>query len=79
MHTKILLLAAGLSAAFAVRAASFDPVDVLVYTRWNYVKPGTAGDGGGRAYHHHSTEQGAEEVSRFFTANGLKCLVTENP
>ena len=26
-----------------------------------------------------STEQGAEEVRRYFTANGLKCLVTDDP
>ena len=79
MHTRILFLAAGLTAAFAARAATFAPVDVLVYTRWNYVKPGTNGDGGGRAYHHHSTEAGAEQVQRYFTENGLTCLVTEDP
>ncbi|MBO7683104.1 MAG: ThuA domain-containing protein [Kiritimatiellae bacterium] len=67
-------------------ASSADAADVLVYTRWQYVKNQKTGevakDGTApwaKAYHHASTEQGAEEVRRYFTANGLKCLVTDDP
>ena len=56
------------------------PVDVLVYTRWQWVKNQKTGEVVAKgAFHHASTEQGAEEVRRYFTANGLKCLVTDDP
>ena len=65
---------------------AFEPVDVLVYTRWQWVKNQKTGEVAksgtapwAKAYHHESTEQGAEEVRRYFTANGLKCLVTDDP
>ena len=67
-------------------AEAFPAVDVLVFTRWQYVKNQKTGevrkggfDKASRPFHHHSTEQGAEEVRRYFTANGLKCLVTDDP
>ena len=65
---------------------AFKPVDVLIYTRWQYVKNQQTGEVAksgtapwSKAFHHESTEQGAEEVRRYFTANGLSCLVTDNP
>ena len=77
---------ASLLAAGAIFAAEFKPVDVLVYTRWQYVKNKKTGEVAksgtvkwAKAYHHTSTEQGAEEVRRYFTANGLSCLVTDDP
>ena len=84
---KNTLILAGLFSATAVCAAEFAPVDVLIYTRWDYVKnekTGIVAKGGTygknrKPYHHLSTEQGAEEVRRYFTANGLKCLVTDDP
>ena len=67
-------------------AAAFKPVDVLVYTRWQYVKNQKTGEVAksgtakwSSAYHHKSTEAGAEEVRRYFTANNLSCLVTDDP
>ena len=70
----------------AAATAAFAPADVLVYTRWQYVKNQETGEVAksgtapwAKAYHHESTEQGAEEVRRYFTANGLKCLVTDDP
>ena len=83
---KVNVLVAALVVASAVCAAEFKPADVLVYTRWQYVKNQQTGEvaKGGTApwskpYHHESTEQGAEEVRRYFTANGLSCLVTDDP
>lgn len=94
---KRMALAFSVFAAFAAGAAdvadaaervSHGAVDVLVYTRWDWVKNektgvvakgGTYGPKNSRPYHHASTEQGAEEVRRYFTANGLKCLVTDDP
>ena len=65
---------------------SFKSADVLVYTRWQYVKNQQTGEVAksgtapwSKPYHHESTEQGAEEVRRYFTANGLSCLVTDDP
>ena len=82
---KIVLMAA-VAAGATLMAAEFKPADVLVYTRWQYVKNQKTGEvaKGGTApwskpYHHESTEQGAEEVRRYFTANGLSCLVTDDP
>ncbi len=73
-------------AASVMAVAAFEPADVLVYTRWQWVrnqKTGEVAKGGtapwAKAYHHESTEQGAEEVRRYFTANGLTCLVTDDP
>ena len=81
---KIVLMAA-VAAGAALMAAEFKPADVLVYTRWQYVKNQATGEvkKGGfdkrtKPYHHVSTEQGAEEVRRYFTANGLSCLVTDD-
>ena len=90
------VLVAALLAASAVCAAEFKPVDVLVYTRWDWVKDQESGKvvkGGtyvlsksadgkvkrAKPFHHESTELGAEEVRRYFTANGLSCLVTDDP
>ena len=81
---KIVLMAA-VAAGATLMAAEFKPADVLVYTRWQYVKNQATGEvkKGGfdkrtRPFHHKSTEQGAEEVRRYFTANGLSCLVTDD-
>lgn len=62
-------------------AAEFAPADVLVYTRWQYVLNPKTGKGevSSEAYHHESTELGAEEIRRYFTANGYQCLVTDDP
>ena len=86
MKAKTILFAAAAAASLGIFAADFKPADVLVYTRWDYVKNQKTGEvaKGGTApwakpYHHESTEQGAEEVRRYFTANGYKCLVTDDP
>ena len=61
-------------------AAAFAPADVIVYTRWKYVRNPQTGEVVAKgAFHHESTEVGAEEVRRYFTANGLSCLVTDDP
>ena len=66
--------------AAAVRGVDFAPADVLVYTRWQYVRNAQTGEVVPKgAYHHESTEVGAEEIRRYFTANGLSCLVTDRP
>ncbi len=86
MKVKALMFAAVVATGATLVAAEFKPADVLVYTRWQYVKNQKTGEvaKGGTApwskpYHHESTEQGAEEVRRYFTANGLSCLVTDDP
>ncbi len=80
MKSKFVLLAACMASAVMALAAEFKPADVLVYTRWQYVKNQKTGKVVVKgAYHHESTEQGAEEVRRYFTANGLSCLVTDDP
>jgi len=66
--------------ALGAVAAEFHPADVLVYTRWQYVRNPETGEVVAKgAYHHESTEAGAEEIRRYFTANGLSCLVTDRP
>jgi len=58
----------------------FKPADVLIYTRWQFVKNQQTGEVVAKgAFHHESTEVGAEEVRRYFTANGYSCLVTDDP
>lgn len=87
MKMKTLVFAAVVAASGAsLIAADFKPADVLVYTRWQYMKNRQTGEVAKRGtapwakvYHHKSTEQGAEEVRRYFTANGLSCLVTDDP
>ena len=86
MNMKALMFAAVVATGATLVAAEFKPADVLVYTRWQYVKNQQTGEvakGGtvpwSKPYHHESTEQGAEEVRRYFTANGLSCLVTDDP
>ena len=83
---KKIVLMATVAAGAALMAAEFKPADVLVYTRWQYMKNQATGEvkKGGfdkrtKPYHHKSTEQGAEEVRRYFTANGYSCLVTDDP
>jgi type 1 glutamine amidotransferase len=83
---KFILTAASAISAFAALAADFKPADVLIYTRWDYVKNPKTGEvkKGGfdkktKPFYHASTDQGAEEVRRYFTANGLSCLVTDKP
>ena len=83
---SVLVAASAACAAFAAVAAEFAPVDVLVFTRWSYVKNQKTGEvkkGGfddrSRPFYHESTDQGAEEVRRYFTANNLSCLVTDDP
>jgi len=54
--------------------------DVLIFTRWQYVRnPSTGAVVAKGAYHHASTEAGAEQMQRYFTAQGLSCLVTDDP
>ena len=73
-------LTAILSGGLRLVVAADGPVDVLVYTRWQWVKNQKTGEVVAKgAYHHASTEQGAEEVRRYFTANGLTCRVTDDP
>ena len=69
------------AAALAATAAEFAPADMLIYTRWRYVRDEKTGEVSPDrdAYHHESTEQGAEEMRRYFTANGRSCLVTDDP
>ena len=84
---KAMLAAAAVTLAGILQSTAAD-VDVLVFTRWDWVKNettgvvakgGTYGPKNRRPYHHLSTEQGAEEIRRYFTANGLKCLVSDDP
>ena len=86
MKSLAFAAVAALVTTAACAEDQFAPADVLVYTRWQYVKNQQTGEVAksgtakwSKAYHHTSTEQGAEEVRRYFTANGLKCLVTDNP
>ena len=56
------------------------PYDVLLYTRWMWhrdPKTGTVAPKG--SYHHFSTEIGAGEMARYFTAKGLTVKVTDDP
>lgn len=89
---SVVFLAAGLNPFTAdaqrVDTASSGSVDVLIYTRWDFAKDAKTGKGvkGGiygprklKPYLHDSTYQGAEETRRYFTANGFRCLVTEDP
>ncbi len=77
VKTAVLALCA---AALNLVAADFTPADVLVYTRWQHVKNPKTGEVVPKgAFHHQSTEVGAEEIRRYFTANGLSCLVTDQP
>ena len=74
-NALLVLLIAGMAQIVAA-----GQVDVLVYTRWQWVKNQKTGEVVAKgAYHHASTEQGAEEVRRYFTANGLTCRVTDDP
>lgn len=87
--TRRLVLAAFIAAAGAwtALAAPAKPVDVLIFTRWDHVRNPATGEvrkggfPGGRLkpYLHHSTAQGAEEIRRYFTANGYSCRVTDDP
>ena len=86
MKARHIVFAAAAAASLGMCAADFKPADVLVYTRWDHVKNQKTGevkkggfDAKTRPYHHESTEQGAEEVRRYFTANGYSCLVTDDP
>ncbi len=86
MKARYIVFAAAAAASHVMCAADFKPADVLVYTRWDHVKNQKTGevkkggfDAKTRPYHHESTEQGAEEVRRYFTANGYSCLVTDDP
>lgn len=56
------------------------PFDVLLYTRWKWhrdPKTGTVVPQG--SYHHFSTEVGAGELARYFTAKGRTVKVTDDP
>ena len=80
MRRSVLAAVAALALAPAAFADSFQPADVLVYTRWKYVwnaKARVAVPKG--AYHHLSTEIGAEQVRRYFGDKGYSCLVTDDP
>ena len=80
MRRSVLAAVAALALAPAAFADSFQPADVLVYTRWKYVwnaKTRVAVPKG--AYHHLSTEIGAEQVRRYFGDKGYSCLVTDDP
>jgi len=82
MNTKRTTFVSAVAAMLAgwAQLVAAEPVDVLVYTRWQYVKNQKTGEVAAKgAYHHESTEQGAEEVRRYFTANGLSCRVTDDP
>ena len=86
MKEKIVLAAMSATLVGSMQLAAAESADVLVYTRWQYVKSQKTGEVAksgtvpwSKPYHHESTEQGAEEVRRYFTANGLKCLVTDDP
>ena len=82
MHRLFLLGVAAMVASPAVAERNALPSpDVLVYTRWQYVlNPRTGkGEATGKAYCHESTAVGAEEIRRYFTANGYSCLVTDDP
>lgn len=79
MKTKIALVLF-CTVALNLVAAEFKPADVLVYTRWQYVKNQQTGKVVKKgAYHHFSTEVGAKQICRAFTAAGLSCLVTDDP
>jgi len=80
MKMRIGLMIGACCLALGAMAAEFKPADVLVYTRWQYVKNPKTGEVVAKgAFHHESTEVGAEEIRRYFTANGLSCLVTDQP
>ena len=80
MKANVMMTALCALALNTVGAADFKPADVLVYTRWQYVKnPQTGQVVKKGAFHHTSTEAGAEEIRRYFTANRFSCLVTDNP
>ena len=79
---KIVLFA--LSALFATAlplfAADATPAKVLVYTRWKWVKNQKTGEVVDKgAYFHESTPAAADEISKYFNANGYPCLVTDDP
>ena len=75
-----LVAAAALALAAAPAGAEDGAADVLVYTRWRFVRdPQTGAVAAKGAYHHESTEQGAEEIRRYFNANGHVCRVTDDP
>ena len=80
MRCSAFAALAALALAPAAFADAFQPADVLIYTRWKYVwnaKAGVAVPKG--AYHHISTEVGAEQVRRYFGERGYSCLVTDDP
>ena len=80
MKKPLLAIAAALALASAVFADAFAPADVLVYTRWKHVwNPNTKTVTPKGAYHHLSTEAGAEQVRQYFGERGLSCLVTDDP
>ena len=80
MRRLPLSLVAALAFAPAAFAAAFEPADVLVYTRWQYrLDPKTGVVAPQGAYHHFSTEVGAEQVRRYFGEKGYSCLVTDDP
>ena len=56
------------------------PYDVLLYTRWMWHRdPKTGAVAPKGSYHHFSTEIGAGEMARYFTAKGLTVKVTDDP
>ena len=80
MRNVRLLTAAALCALSLPLLAADAPAKVLVYTRWKWVKnqqTGAVVDKG--AFHHTSTEAAADEISKYFNANGYPCLVTDDP
>ncbi len=80
MRRSVFAAMAALALAPAAFADAFQPADVLVYTRWKYVWDAKAGVAAPRgAYHHVSTEVGAEQVRRYFGEKGYSCLVTDDP
>jgi type 1 glutamine amidotransferase len=80
MKRLVFAFLAMMSFVSAAYAADFKSADVLIYMRWKYVwnsKTGIVTPKG--AYHHVSTEIGAEHVRKYFEQRGYSCLVTDNP
>ena len=71
MKVKALMFAAAVATGATLVAAEFKPADVLVYTRWQYVKNQKTGEvaKGGTApwskpYHHESTDRRCSRRAR---------------
>ena len=61
-------------------AADEKPCDVILYTRWKWRRDKASGAVVPRgSFHHFSTETGAGEMSRYFSAKGLAVKVTDDP